>query len=132
MFDPKGKRVPCVGVSIGIERVFSILESRAKAAGGQGVRTVATQVVVASGQKGLLEERMKVCTLLWNAGIKVGREGRKGGERRRGGMESEGRGGGVGGVEEEGVYIYVRGVRGTRGEREREREARGKVDGEIL
>lgn len=29
MFDPKGKMVPCVGVSIGIERVFSILESRA-------------------------------------------------------------------------------------------------------
>ena len=30
MFDPKGKKVPCVGVSIGIERVFSILESRAQ------------------------------------------------------------------------------------------------------
>ena len=44
MFDPKGPQVPCVGVSIGIERVFSILESRAKAAGGQGVRTVETQV----------------------------------------------------------------------------------------
>ena len=44
MFDPKGQQVPCVGVSIGIERVFSILESRAKAAGGQGVRTVETEV----------------------------------------------------------------------------------------
>ena len=44
MFDPKGRQVPCVGVSIGIERVFSILESRAKAAGGQSVRTVDTQV----------------------------------------------------------------------------------------
>ena len=29
------------------------------------------QVMVASGQKNLLEQRMKVCTLLWNAGIKV-------------------------------------------------------------
>ena len=30
MFDPKGKKVPCVGVSIGIERVFSIMESKAQ------------------------------------------------------------------------------------------------------
>ena len=29
MFDSKGKKVPCVGVSIGIERVFAILEARA-------------------------------------------------------------------------------------------------------
>ena len=28
MFDAKGKKVPCVGVSIGIERVFSILEAK--------------------------------------------------------------------------------------------------------
>lgn len=28
MFDAKGKQTPCVGVSIGIERVFSILEAR--------------------------------------------------------------------------------------------------------
>ena len=70
MFDPKGKPVPCVGVSIGIERIFSIMEGRAKA-GGQNVRTIETQVMVASGQKALLEERMRVCTLLWDAGIKV-------------------------------------------------------------
>ncbi|XP_029853419.1 histidine--tRNA ligase, cytoplasmic-like isoform X3 [Aquila chrysaetos chrysaetos] len=31
MFDPKGRKVPCVGVSIGIERIFSILEQRLKA-----------------------------------------------------------------------------------------------------
>lgn len=29
MFDSKGKKVPCVGVSIGVERVFAIMESRA-------------------------------------------------------------------------------------------------------
>lgn len=28
MFDPKGRKVPCVGISIGIERIFSILEQR--------------------------------------------------------------------------------------------------------
>uniref|UniRef100_A0A8C8FKY2 histidine--tRNA ligase n=1 Tax=Oncorhynchus tshawytscha TaxID=74940 RepID=A0A8C8FKY2_ONCTS len=31
MFDPKGRKVPCVGVSIGIERVFSIMEQKAEA-----------------------------------------------------------------------------------------------------
>ena len=30
MFDPKGKIVPCVGVSIGIERLFAIMEARVK------------------------------------------------------------------------------------------------------
>jgi len=28
MFDPKGRDVPCVGVSIGIERLFSIMEAK--------------------------------------------------------------------------------------------------------
>lgn len=73
MFDSKGKAVPCVGLSIGIERIFSILEARAKADKSQKVRTVETQVYVASGQKNMLEERMKVCAKLWSAGIKVSR-----------------------------------------------------------
>lgn len=30
MFDSKGKKVPCVGVSIGIERLFSIMEAKAQ------------------------------------------------------------------------------------------------------
>ena len=29
MFDPKNKKVPCVGVSIGIERLFAIMEQKA-------------------------------------------------------------------------------------------------------
>ncbi|CAM2114315.1 unnamed protein product [Caretta caretta] len=28
MFDPKGQKVPCVGVSIGIEWIFSIMEQK--------------------------------------------------------------------------------------------------------
>lgn len=35
------------------------------------VRTTETQVLVASAQKNLLEERLKLTTELWNAGIKV-------------------------------------------------------------
>ena len=30
MFDPKGHKVPCVGLSIGVERIFSIVEQRMK------------------------------------------------------------------------------------------------------
>ena len=75
MFDPKGRPVPCIGLSIGIERLFSILEARAKVGGAARVRTVETQVMVASGQKGLLEERMRLCRQLWDAGIKVSGEG---------------------------------------------------------
>ena len=30
MFDPKNRTVPCVGVSIGVERLFSIMEQKLK------------------------------------------------------------------------------------------------------
>ncbi|XP_060800855.1 histidine--tRNA ligase, cytoplasmic isoform X1 [Amyelois transitella] len=70
MFDSKSKQVPCVGVSIGVERIFSVLEAKL-AAGEMRVRTNEVDVYVASAQKNFLEERMKICAELWNAGIKV-------------------------------------------------------------
>ncbi|XP_075437303.1 histidine--tRNA ligase, cytoplasmic-like [Ascaphus truei] len=70
MFDPKGRKVPCVGVSIGIERIFSIMEQKSEAS-EEKVRTTETQVLVAAAQKKLLEERMKLLSELWNAGIKA-------------------------------------------------------------
>ncbi|XP_068628202.1 histidine--tRNA ligase, cytoplasmic isoform X2 [Battus philenor] len=70
MFDSKNKQVPCVGVSIGVERIFSVLESKL-AAGDITVRTNEIDVYVASAQKNFLEERMKICAELWNAGIKT-------------------------------------------------------------
>ena len=70
MFDPKKRNVPCVGVSIGIERLFSIMEAKARTAPGP-VRTTGTEVYVASAQKNLLEERMKLCNMLWAADVKV-------------------------------------------------------------
>jgi len=69
MFDPKKRDVPCVGVSIGIERLFAIME--AKIGSGTAIRTTSTEVYVASAQKNLLEERMKVCNLLWEADIRT-------------------------------------------------------------
>ena len=71
MFDAKGRNVPCVGVSIGIERVFSILEAQAQAS-KRKVRTTETEVYVASAQKKLVEERLKICKELWDTDIKVG------------------------------------------------------------
>ncbi|XP_043559010.1 histidine--tRNA ligase isoform X1 [Chiloscyllium plagiosum] len=70
MFDPKNRKVPCVGVSIGIERIFSIMEQRMEAS-DQKIRTTETQVLVATAQKKLLEERMKLVAELWKHGIKA-------------------------------------------------------------
>lgn len=70
MFDPKGRKVPCVGFSIGIERIFSIVEQKVEAS-DQKVRTTETQVYVATAQKDLLEERMKMLAELWQSGIKA-------------------------------------------------------------
>ncbi|XP_069754137.1 histidine--tRNA ligase isoform X2 [Narcine bancroftii] len=70
MFDPKGRKVPCVGFSVGIERIFSIMEQNVEAS-NQKVRTTETQVFVATAQKHLLEERMKLLSELWESGIKA-------------------------------------------------------------
>ncbi|ALC41647.1 Aats-his [Drosophila busckii] len=70
MFDPRGKAVPCVGVSIGVERIFSVLEARA-AANKTKLRTNDVEVFVASAHKGLHEQRLRVLNQLWAAGIKA-------------------------------------------------------------
>ena len=57
-------------MSIGIERVFSIMEARLKKS-KEPQRVTETDILVASIDKGLLQERMKICAELWKAGIKV-------------------------------------------------------------
>jgi histidyl-tRNA synthetase len=64
-------RIPCVGISFGVERLFSLLLKKAQEEGNQVGRAKATEVYVMSLGDGLLEERMKVCKELWAAGIKV-------------------------------------------------------------
>jgi histidyl-tRNA synthetase len=69
-----GKEVPAVGVSIGIERVFAIMETqlRAAAAAASGtIRETETQVLVASAGSGLQQKRMQIATMLWAAGVKA-------------------------------------------------------------
>ena len=68
MFSAAGAEVPCVGVSIGIERVFAIKEAQAAAQEG-GRRVNAPDVYVASIGEGMIEERMGICSLLWAKNI---------------------------------------------------------------
>lgn len=70
-------RIPCVGISFGVERLFSLLLAKQREAGAAASRGKATQVYVMSLGDGLLEERMKVCAELWAAGIKVSRRGHR-------------------------------------------------------
>lgn len=75
MFSGKGQ-VPCVGVSFGVERIFSLTKKRlAEDAAAKEVRLTETDVfVMAFGGKGftgLLPERMDVAKTLWDAGIKA-------------------------------------------------------------
>jgi len=63
------KSIPAIGVSIGIERVFAILEE--KAASDKHIRATETQILVASVGKDMQKERLRVCSELWKAGVKA-------------------------------------------------------------
>lgn len=69
MFDKK-QNVPCVGLSIGVERLFAVMEAKIRR-DSLKIRACETQVYIATPQKGLVEERLKLCQLLWDANIKV-------------------------------------------------------------
>lgn len=62
-----GKDIPAVGVSIGIERVFAILEEQAQT--DQRIRATKTQILVAQAGKKLTVERIQLLGELWSAGI---------------------------------------------------------------
>uniref|UniRef100_A0A6J0U738 histidine--tRNA ligase n=1 Tax=Pogona vitticeps TaxID=103695 RepID=A0A6J0U738_9SAUR len=68
-FIPNWKKVPCVGVSIGVERIFTVLERNTELM--ENISATETEVLVAAAQRDFLAERMKLITKLWNAGIKA-------------------------------------------------------------
>ena len=75
MFQPKAN-IPCVGVSFGVDRIFSITKARIeREQRAEALRSSEVDVyVMAFGGKGftgMLKERMDVCKTLWNADIKV-------------------------------------------------------------
>lgn len=64
------KPLPAVGISIGIERIFSILEEVYK--NDSSVRPSETDVLVASvGKTNLTSERLKILNELWENGVKA-------------------------------------------------------------
>lgn len=67
--DARGAKTPCVGVSIGVERLFSLIENQA-AEGRLQLRAADTEVLVVSGQ-GMIDQRVELCNTLWAAGIKA-------------------------------------------------------------
>ncbi|KAK5124210.1 Cytoplasmic and mitochondrial histidine tRNA synthetase [Meristemomyces frigidus] len=75
MFSGK-QQIPCVGISFGVDRIFSITKQRLAAdASAAAIRTNEVDVyVMAFGGKGfdgLLPQRMAVAKRLWDAGIKA-------------------------------------------------------------
>lgn len=69
MFQEAGKQTPCVGVSVGIERVFTLMEARLREEQGGSIKQPNVDVVVASVGDDMLAERMKVAKLLWDANL---------------------------------------------------------------
>jgi len=68
--DFAGKPVPCVGTSIGIERIFSLMEEAERElaeATGRVIRASKTQVLVVGIGKVDLVQRLKLCDELWRA-----------------------------------------------------------------
>ncbi|CAO3647937.1 unnamed protein product [Cunninghamella blakesleeana] len=61
-------KIPCVGVSIGVERVFSILMAKQQQ---HEIKSNETEVYVISVGDSLLKERMQICKELWDANIKA-------------------------------------------------------------
>ncbi|KAF9992104.1 Cytoplasmic and mitochondrial histidine tRNA synthetase [Modicella reniformis] len=60
--------IPCVGISIGVERVFSILMQKQNK---EQIKSNEVQVYVVGLGGVSVEDRMKICTELWDAGIKA-------------------------------------------------------------
>ncbi|KAI2898497.1 hypothetical protein CBS63078_7613 [Aspergillus niger] len=75
MFLPKAQ-IPCVGVSFGVDRIFSITKARLeREKSAEALRSSEVDAyVMAFGGKGftgMLKERMSVCQTLWNSGVKA-------------------------------------------------------------
>eukprot|EP00055_Hartaetosiga_balthica_P014693 m.82296 g.82296 ORF g.82296 m.82296 type:complete len:521 (-) comp8665_c4_seq1:3323-4885(-) len=78
MFDKKGRTVPCVGVSLGVERLFAIIEEREREVTAENMRTHDTHVLVAAIKevdeetketKSTIKDRLALCQMMWAFGI---------------------------------------------------------------
>ena len=67
MFSPSSEETPCVGVSIGVERVFTLMEKKMAIMGLPQTSNI--QVFIASIGKGYISRRMALARVLWKANI---------------------------------------------------------------
>jgi len=67
-FAGESKQIPCVGMSVGIERVFAILKAKNYSENGRGSET---QVYVMAVGNVSVEKRFEIMKELWDAGVKV-------------------------------------------------------------
>lgn len=66
------REVPCVGVSFGVERIYTILNARTPKKKGESIISQEFDVyVVAAGGGGFLLERMAICGQLTGAGLRA-------------------------------------------------------------
>jgi histidyl-tRNA synthetase len=67
------RQIPCVGISFGVDRIFTILKHRQEKEKQQAVAKTDVYVMAFGGKgfDGLLPERMGVARMLWKAGIKT-------------------------------------------------------------
>ena len=63
------KPIPAVGASIGIERIFTILEQQLK--NDTSIRQNQTEIVVATIGGGMVFHKLKLLNELWENGIKA-------------------------------------------------------------
>ncbi|RYP16578.1 hypothetical protein DL765_005039 [Monosporascus sp. GIB2] len=65
--------VPCVGLSFGVDRIFTILDARRNKSSSELTREVDVYIMAVGGKDfdGLLLERMAVARQLWDAGIRT-------------------------------------------------------------
>lgn len=63
-------QIPCVGVSFGVDRIFTILKARHEEA-KQRPRGVDVFVMAFGAKSGLLLERMDIARTLWEGGVKA-------------------------------------------------------------
>lgn len=74
MFSSRAQ-IPCVGISFGVDRIFSITKARMERenSGTNKISEVDVYVMAFGGKgfTGLLKERMDVARRLWDAGLKV-------------------------------------------------------------
>jgi histidyl-tRNA synthetase len=69
MFQESGKQTPCVGVSVGIERVFTLMEARMREEHDGAIEQPHVSVLIASAGGAMMKEKMNIARTLWDASI---------------------------------------------------------------